>query len=454
MKTNYLSALVAKAALTGALLLTTPTSHAQTFTRLKSFASTAAGRPEGSFAQGGLALSGGMLYGVMNGGGISNNGTLYKLSTNGGGFTVIHHFAGGSEGSSPAGRVVVSGNTIYGVTYYGGINNGGTIYRVNTDGSNFSILRRLGSVAGDGTVPFSGMLLSGSTLYGTTAGGGTSDRGVVYKINTNGSGYQNLHLFGGLTEGFQPEEELTLVGNTLFGITALGGLSTGNGTLFKLGVDGTGFTVLHSFTPAFLGISHRLTSVGNELYGVGASLEVGGYVSSVYKINTNGSGFQTVGQLASGLSINGALTWTGSELLGVATGFLSALPDREVIFQMNTNGGSYHVLKTFGLVDGNFLSYELALSGTFAYGVAIYGGEFNNGTVYRFDVRPQLAVTAAGDDVNLSWPSYAQDYQLEQSLTLAPASWNTVTAVPSDDGTNRMVTLPTPAAVFHRLRRP
>lgn len=460
MKANFLSALVANAALTAALLLATPTTHAQTFTSLKSFASTAAGLPDGYFAHGGLALSDGMLFGVTSGGGISNNGTLYKLGTNGGGFTVIHHFAGGSEGESPNGRVVVSGDTIYGVTYHGGINHGGTLYRVNTDGSSFSILRRLGTAASDGTLPSSGMVLSGSTLYGTTATGGTSDRGVVYKINTNGSGYQNLHLFDGSTEGFQPEAELTLIGNTLFGTTAFGRFDIPNGgMLFKLGLDGTGFTVLYTFTNSFELWScsriSRLTPVGDALYGVGTSYDGFAQFSSIYKINTNGSGFHIVGQMPSGVSICGALTWTGSELLGAAWGNSGSF---DQVFKINTNGTGYQVLRTFGVSGSSDPSLPLGdhvLDGTAIYGVAIYGGEFNNGTVYRFDLRPRLAIAAAGADVKLSWPSYAQAYQLEQSPALAPASWTNVTAAPADDGTNQSLTFnPGPGNRFYRLFKP
>src|SRR5438552_18727988 len=51
------------------------------------------------------------------------------------------------------------------------------------------------------------------------------------------------------TDGANPEAGLVLSGNTLYG-TAYSGGSLGVGTVFKVNTDGTGFTNLHSFTEA------------------------------------------------------------------------------------------------------------------------------------------------------------------------------------------------------------
>lgn len=457
MKTIHISAWVAKTALFMAILLATTTAHAQTFTTVRSFSGT-----DGGFSDGGLTLSAGVLYGANGGGGLSNAGTIFKVGTNGNGFTVLHHFAGGREGAQPMGRVVVSGNTLYGVTYRGGTNNGiedgGTIYRVDTDGSNFSILRRLNSAVGDGTKPLAGLVLSGSTLCGIAPNGGASDRGVVFKISTNGTGYQNIRLFTGLADGSQPEAELNLIGTTLYGTTFYSQFGAGGETLFKIGVDGTGFTVLYTFPLTFSLRScdrkSRLTPVGNAFYGVG--WQNGASSSSIYRINTNGSGFQIVGQVPSGLRICGALAWTGAELLGAA--WLGDLGSYDRLFQIKTNGTGYYALKTFGefgFSEASLPVGDFVLSGTTIYGGALYGGASNSGTVFSLDVRPRLAIAAAGANVKLSWPNYAQDYQLEQSQALA-TGWSNVVAAPSDDGTNRLLTLPVSTAspaLLHRLRR-
>jgi len=58
-----------------------------------------------------------------------------------------------------------------------------------------------------------------------------------------------LHSFIAVSDGASPYAGLitNLLGNTLYGTTGYGG-SSGQGTVFKVNMDGTGFTNLHSFT--------------------------------------------------------------------------------------------------------------------------------------------------------------------------------------------------------------
>jgi len=44
-------------------------------------------------------------------------------------------------------------------------------------------------IPSDGATPVGGMVLSGGVLYGTASGGGSNYNGVVFKINTDGTGY-------------------------------------------------------------------------------------------------------------------------------------------------------------------------------------------------------------------------------------------------------------------------
>jgi uncharacterized repeat protein (TIGR03803 family) len=447
MKINPISLLAAIATL--AVNLAGPmTASAQTFTTLKSFTNFLDG---GVGYETGLTLSDGMLYGA--------GGTIHKIRTDGSGFAVVHQFAGGSEGLLPVGRVAVSGSTIYGVTSWGGITvagdtfGHGIIYRVNIDGSEFTVLHRFNVAGGDGYRPAFGLVLSGSTLYGTTTGGGAFDDGVVFKINTNGTSYQNLHSFSYATDGTQPQSELTLIGDTLFGTTAFGSLLSfpNGGGLFKIGLDGSGFAVLYTFSnlfPVQNEFLNRLTSVGDTLYGVGYDASTD--KSSVYRINTNGTGFQIIRQAPTGSSFGGVLTWTGSALLGS----WRDSPSSGGIFQVNPNGTGYHVIHTYS---GSSSAADLVFSGT-----TLYGGRFDfdfgqePSALFSLDLRPRLTSVAAGAIVQISWPSYAHDYELELNSTVGATGWTNVTAVPVDDGTNWQVTLPVPtapAATFHRLRR-
>lgn len=456
MKINTITLLAAIATLAVTLAGTT-TSSAQTFTTLKSFTNYLDG---GAYIDTGLTLSDGMLYGT--------GGTIYKVGPDGSDFSVIHQFTG-EFFEYGRGRVAVSGDTIYGATLYGGSTNGappgdtlghGIIYRVNTDGTGFTVLREFNKAGGDGYRPAFGLILSGSTLYGTTTQGGAFDNGVVFKINTNGTGYQNIHSFSYATDGMQPQCELTLIGNTLFGTTSFSSIPQGTfgGALYKIGVDGTGFAVLYNFSILNFSVQSEfmngLTPVGDTLYGVGRDYNT--EKSSIYKINTNGTGFQIIHQLPTGSSFGGVLTWTGTVLLGSWHDSASSGGSPSGgIFQMNTNGTGYHVINTFA--GSSAYAGDLVFAGT-----TLYGGRFDfdfgqePSALFSLDLRPKLASVAAGANVKISWPSYAHDYGLEQNSTVAATGWTNVTAVPVDDGTNWQVTLPVSAAspaAFHRLRR-
>jgi uncharacterized repeat protein (TIGR03803 family) len=85
----------------------------------------------------------------------------------------------------------------------------------------------------------------GNFLYGTTKYGGTWGNGTGFAVNTNGTGFTNVYLFTGFSDGADPNGGLILSGNTLYGTAPYGG-PWGGGTVFAVSTDGTGFTTLHS----------------------------------------------------------------------------------------------------------------------------------------------------------------------------------------------------------------
>ena len=75
--------------------------------------------------------------------------------------------------------------------------------------------------------------LSVNTLYGTTYRGGTSGNGTVFAVHTNGTGFTKLHDFAGYPDEGGNPYGLILSGNTLFGMSFYGGRSD-YGTAFSL----------------------------------------------------------------------------------------------------------------------------------------------------------------------------------------------------------------------------
>lgn len=255
------------------------------FTNLYSFT----GGGDGASPQGTLTLSASNLYGTAFTGGIAGNGVLFALNTNGTGFTNLHIFSAtlsgtNSDGANPDGGLFLSAETLYGAAYAGGSANQGTVFRVNTDGSDFTNLHNFTATSvfspvtnSDGANPVAGVILSNNTLYGTAQIGGSAGWGTVFSVNTDGSDFTNLHSFGGKlgfnsrvtnTDGAYPNGGLILSDDTLYG-AALNGGSTAKGTLFTIHTDGSDFTNLHNFTGSSDGANPygSLILSGNALYG-------------------------------------------------------------------------------------------------------------------------------------------------------------------------------------------
>jgi uncharacterized repeat protein (TIGR03803 family) len=193
------------------------------------------------------------LYGTASEGGTWNNGTVFQVNTDGTGFRTLHIFSArsgtyytNSDGAYPYAGLILSSNTLYGTAYGGGTGGYGTVFKVNTDGTGFATLYNFTN-GSDGAQPQAGLILSSNTLYGTAYYGGTSGGGTVFQVNTDGTGFAILHSFTGVRDGANPQAGLILSGHTLYGTASDGGAG-GNGTVFQVDTDGTGFATLYSFT--------------------------------------------------------------------------------------------------------------------------------------------------------------------------------------------------------------
>jgi uncharacterized repeat protein (TIGR03803 family) len=371
-----------------------------------------------------LILSGNTLYGTAASGGSSANvaGTVFKVTTNGTGFTTLYSFTGGSDGASPYAALVLSGNTLYGTTvgpnYETGLG-GGTVFKVTTNGTGFATLHTfIGTpmypeTNTDGQSPLS-LLLSGNTLYGTTSGGGMQF-GTVFAVNTNGAGFKSLYVFTGSNEGNAPLGGLILSGNTLYGTSAgnddLGlGYSAGdlntNGSVFTLNTNGTDFTVVHSFTAtsgsSFTNSDGANPSAGlilsdDTLYGTTPSGGGSGN-GTVFAVKTNGTGFTTLysftatndnGWIVVGAMVGPNVPYAGLVLSGRtlygAAGY-GGIWSNGTIFALSTNGTGFATLHDFAgqslNSDGANPSARLILSGSTLYGTARQGGISGGGTVF------------------------------------------------------------------------
>jgi uncharacterized repeat protein (TIGR03803 family) len=359
---------------------------AQTFTVLHDFPFGS----EGGNPEAGLALWGNTLYGTTYSAGGCGWGTIFKVNTDGSGFTVLHHFCSGDNCFMA--DLIISNGTIYGVSR-GPSSVAGSVFSISTEGAGYSTLHSFGG--SDGGFPQAGLVLSDTTLYGTATDGGNFGCGTVFSLGTDGSGFRILKHFTG-SDGAAPfGAPLILSGTTLYGTTSSGG--TGNfGTIFKISTDGSGYTVLHNFTGSDgHGPLAGLVLAERTLYGTTASggcLDGGG---TVFKLNTDGSGFTLLHCFSfqgEDSSPAGGLVLSGSTLFGTTAGSGAGLTNLGTVFSLNTNGSGYQVLGRLRCNGASFcLKGSLVLSEGTLYGTTRAGAAFGGGMVFALTL-PPLAI--------------------------------------------------------------
>ena len=198
----------------------------------------------------------GNLYGNTVYGGQSDDGTVFEL-TLGGVETVLHSFAGDSDGAIPFAPLTQgSDGNLYGTTQYGGTYGNGVIFSVDLGPipagmSNEAVLHAFAGTTSEGANPATAMALgSDGNFYGTTNSGGdpncASGCGTVFKIAPAGT-FATLSLFGVGAGNVPPDPTSLIQGNdgNFYGTTSQGG-ANGFGTVFKMTPAGE-MTALYNF---------------------------------------------------------------------------------------------------------------------------------------------------------------------------------------------------------------
>ena len=383
---------------------------AHTFVTLHSFT----GKQDGSTPYAGLTLAGNTLYGTTAQGG--RDGIVFAINTNGTGFTTLYVPPFSGFGGDWLGTELTAvGNTLYGTesgcqSDTSNLVCRGSVFALNTDGTGFTRLYSLTNEDSLGSV-----IVAGNTLYGT-AGPGT-----IFAANTDGSGYTILHTNAASNSG------LVLAGNTLYG--------TSYSTVIAIHTNGTDFTVLHTFTESNGGGSQLanggLILAGDTLYGTTSS---GGNVDksnalggngTVFAIHTNGTGFTVLYAFSGGVYseksqdiINsdgawprGGLIVAGNTLYGTAS--TGGSFGNGTVFAIQTNGTGFATLHTFSALhdiatdsttisinsDGASPDARLTLAGDTLYGTADSGGSAGNGTVFAVSTNLPVRVTGKATTV-------------------------------------------------------
>lgn len=359
------------------------TACAQGLETLHDFTGVEGRRPYSSLIEG----PGGALFGTTAYGGAANGGTVFRIERDGTGYGVLHDFAQRNDGVRVYNSLAVVGTHLYGVAWAGGANGAGTLYRVDAAGGGFQVAHHFGGSAtpSNGGLPYSAPVAVGHRLFGMTSGGGINGLGSVYMFDTTSETYSTLHSFSA-GDGTKPFGALTPVGEWLYGTTSDLASTTSAGTIFRMRQDGTAFEVVHRFAGGAQGgypqDSLAFDGVGT-LYGTTFGSGTGSQDQGVvFKYDLSASSYQVLHDFASssfdGARPSGSLVVVpgGSTLYGVSQGTGTAVGlEPGTLFQVATDGTGFQVLHTFtGLEQGDTPLRTPILVDSTLYGVSIFGG--------------------------------------------------------------------------------
>ena len=345
------------------------------------------GPPNGlSPASGPVRGNDGNFYGTISQGGARNNGTIYRI-TPAGALTTLYSFTGGADGAAPmAGLVLGKDGNFYGTTPNSGTGGYGTVFQFTPAG----VLTTLFSFSNDadGGQPTASLVQGrDGNFYGTTKSGALGV-GTFFRITPAGT-LTTLYSFDPSMDGYSvPNALLQGKDGNFYGAALLGG-ADGDGTIFRITPDGA-LTTLYAFTGDTDGgdpngglaqdaqgnLYGTTTSYGGD-FGQGTVFRVtlDGTLTTLHTFGYYGDGGDPSTGLVQGSDGNfyGATNQGGDNNLTGGT-----------IFQITATGVFTTLYSFSGGADGSLPGATLTQNTDGSlYGVTVQGGTGGYGTVFR-----------------------------------------------------------------------
>jgi uncharacterized repeat protein (TIGR03803 family) len=297
-----------------------------------------------------------------------------------------------ADGGSPlAGLVQATNGDLYGTTASGGASGNGTVFKI-TPGGTLTTVHSFCSQTNctDGADPYAGLVQAANgDLYGTTVEGGADYHGTVFKITPGGT-LTTLYSFcsqTNCTDGFYPFGGLVQAANgDFYGTTQYAG-ANGGGTAFKITPGGT-LTTLYSFcsqtncTDGGGPYAGLVQAANGDFYGTTSN----GY-GTVFKITPGGTLTTLYSFCSQSFCTDGTEPY--ARLVQAANGNFygttrsGGAKNRGTVFEI-TPTGTLATLHRFNGTDGAtpYAWLVQAADGNL-YGTASSGGAIGHGTVFK-----------------------------------------------------------------------
>lgn len=342
----------------------------------------------------GTVALGGLLYGTSAKGGQYNLGAVYSYDPTTNAVTTLHSFTGAADGGSPAAGLTTFGGELYGTAASGGAAGHGVIFKLDPSGTETTLYSFLGGT--DGAAPAGQLLSVGNILYGTTVrGGGGGGRGTIYQFDpATGVETVDYRFAGDHTTLRGPHGRLAQAAGSLFGIACCGGVAD-NGGIFGFTPSTGAINVVHRFGIDKIGFApdQDLTAVGDEIYGVTA-IGGNGKTSSLFAVNATTGTIRQVHALPSNDTLqapgSGGLTAIGGVLYGaLGGGHEGGGPADIAIYSYDPSTSAFTTLQRTAFASHGYAQYIdeglTELNGAL-YAPATGGGLTGSGSIYRYDL--------------------------------------------------------------------
>lgn len=358
-------------------------------------------------------------YGTTRHGGTNGGGTIYKINGDGTGISTEYNFLESNAGRGADFSVMLAapGGLLYGTTRFGGITDNGVLFSYNPTSNAYTVIFHFDHLVAKGSTPIGKLVLFNGLLYGVTHAGGNNYQGTIFTVNPTSGLHEKLFDFE-TASGVNPFGGLTLgPDNMLYGMTSAGGGS--NGTLYQLNPATKDVTVKHSFdnTTGAFPLRELTLGTNNLLYGMTVS---GGANDKgvLFEYNTTtGVLTKKVDFDASTIGSNpiGSLlqsTVTGKFYGGTASGGVN---DAGTLFEYDptTSGIVKKVDFEFTASGRGQINMLARLPDDKMYGTTEVGGTLGAGVIFEFI--PATGVLTKKFDLD----GFSQGYSPKSGLTLA-----------------------------------
>jgi len=333
------------------------------------------------------------LWGMTQSGGANSRGAIFKINGDGTGFSLQYSFINTGSSGQPKGNLFQANDgKFYGMNQLSGSAGKGQLFRFNPSTNVYSPL--IDFVGPNGASPTASVMqATNGKLYGMAPLGGTGgfyQWGDIFSFSIPDSQFVDLYNFSctSTVDGGEPFGNLIQATNgKLYGMTSFGGINS-SGVIFSFDIPTSTCTKVFDLNSA-LGeepLGSLIQANNGKLYGMTSRGGANNF-GVIFSFDFSSGSYTKLLDFnnANGKSPHGSLIQaTNGKLYGMTQ--RGGSDSVGVIFTFDISSNTYAKLYDFDTTNGKWPNGSLMqASNGKLYGMTGYGGSNNYGVVFSFD---------------------------------------------------------------------